>query len=103
METDVWDQDALDLVRPAFIEFRSDRTGDLGFIAIEGCLDCRYSAADGHPKVEFSWDGRDEFDEVNGRGWAAIQNDGTLRGQILFHLGEESRFLAVPFAKERES
>ena len=28
-EMDLWDRDALDLVAPAFIEFRSDDTGDL--------------------------------------------------------------------------
>jgi hypothetical protein len=32
---DVWDRDALDLVGPAFIEFRADQTGNFGFIAVE--------------------------------------------------------------------
>ena len=34
-EMDLWDRDALDLVAPAFIEFRSDKTGQFGFIAVE--------------------------------------------------------------------
>ena len=33
-ETDDWDRDALDLVGPAFIEFRRDNTGSFGFIAV---------------------------------------------------------------------
>ncbi|MDQ1392124.1 MAG: hypothetical protein QOF30_1101 [Acidimicrobiaceae bacterium] len=36
-----WDRGALDLVAPAFIEFRTDRTGSFGFIAVAGWMDYR--------------------------------------------------------------
>lgn len=45
-------------------------------------------------RVEFSWDGTDEGDPVSGRGWAALQDDGSLGGRIYFHLGDASGFRA---------
>jgi hypothetical protein len=92
-EMDLWDRDALDLVAPAFIEFRPDRTGSFGFIAVTGWMDCR-DATGGRSAVEFSWEGTDEGDQVSGRGWAALQNDGSLYGRIYFHLGDDSGFRA---------
>jgi hypothetical protein len=52
-EMDLWDRDALDLVGPAFIEFRLDQTGRFGFIAVEGWMDCREAAIDDRPGLEF--------------------------------------------------
>jgi hypothetical protein len=56
-ETDNWDQEAVDLVKPGFIEFDEDGLGELGFIAVAGELDCRDADRDGRPGVEFSWQG----------------------------------------------
>jgi hypothetical protein len=92
---ELWDTDAIDLVEPAFIEFDRDRTGRFGFIAVEGWMDCREAARDGRPCVEFTWEGADEGDQVSGRGWAALADDGTLDGRIFFHLGDDSGFHAV--------
>lgn len=79
-EMDNWDQEAVDLVQPGFIEFDDDGLGDLGFIAVTGELDCRDADRDGRPGVEFSWQGSDEGDDVSGRGSAALSPDGTLEG-----------------------
>jgi hypothetical protein len=54
-EMDLWDRDTLDLIGPAFIEFRADQTGNFGFIAVEGWMDCRPATIDDRPGVEFSW------------------------------------------------
>jgi hypothetical protein len=91
---DVWDRDALDLVAPAFIEFGRDGMGDFWFIAVRGWMDCRHAEINGHPGVEFTWDGTDEGDQVSGRGWATLQDDGLLHGHIYFHHGDDSRFRA---------
>ena len=40
-EMDNWDHEAVDLVKPGFIEFDEDGLGELGFIAVTGELDCR--------------------------------------------------------------
>lgn len=96
-EMDNWDQDAVDLVQPGFIEFDEDGLGGLGFIAVSGELDYRVADLDGRPGAEFSWQGFDEGDDACGRGWAAVDPDGTLEGYIYFHLGDESGFRAERF------
>jgi hypothetical protein len=93
-EMDLWDRDALDLVGPAFIEFRADQTGNFGFIAVKGWMDCREATIDDCPSLEFSWDGNDECDPASGRGWAAFQADGSLKGHIYFHMGDDLTFRA---------
>ena len=76
-EMDNWDQEAVDLVQPGFIEFDDNGLGSLGFIVVTGELDCRDADRDGKPGVEFSWQGSDEGDDVSGRGWAGLNPDGT--------------------------
>ena len=93
LEMDLWDQDALDLVAPAFIEFSPDHTGEFGFIVVTGWIDWRRAEADRNG-VEFSWEGTDEGDQVSGRGWAERHDDGVLRGHIYFHLGDDASFRA---------
>lgn len=95
VQTEIWDLEALDLVEPAFIEFGEDEMGRFGFIAVEGWMDCRHAERDGRPAVEFSWEGRDDCDPASGRGWAALERDGSLCGRIHFHLGDDSGFRAV--------
>jgi hypothetical protein len=96
-EMDNWDQEAVDLVQAGFIGFDDDGLGELGFIAVTGELDCRDADRDGRPGVEFSWQGSDEGEDACGRGWAALNRDGTLEGHIYFHLGDDSAFRAERF------
>jgi hypothetical protein len=94
---DKWDREAIDLVQSGFIEFTGDGCGSIGFIAVEGELDCRNVARDGRPGVEFSREGHDEYDPASGPGWAVLGLDGSLDGHIYFHLGDDSAFRAVSF------
>lgn len=96
-EMDEWDRETLDLMGPAFIEFREDGTGPFAFIAVEGWMDCRPAPDRGIHALEFTWAGRDELDPANGRGWAALTGDGRLKGHIWFHLSMDSGFTAEPF------
>lgn len=91
---DLWDRDAIDLVGPGFIEFLADGSGRFGFIAVDGYLDCRQDGGS-PPRLEFTWEGNDEGDAVSGRGWAQLEADGSLRGHIYFHNGDDSGFLAT--------
>jgi hypothetical protein len=93
VEMELWDSEDLDVVAPAFIEFKPDRTGSIGFIVVSGMIDWRSEGTD-RSRVEFSWDGFDEGDPVGGRGWAALEDDGALGGRIYFHLGDDSGFRA---------
>jgi hypothetical protein len=99
VEMDMWDRDAIDLVEPGFIEFAEDGTGQFGFIAVRGWMDCRSTERDSRPGVEFSWDGDDEGDQVSGRGWAVLVDDATLEGHLFIHMGDDSGFRAEPFAR----
>ncbi len=92
---ELWDQDAVDLVAPGFIEFQPDATGSFGFIAVQGGLDWREAPREGRPAAEFSWEGFDEGDPASGRGWATLEPDGSLRGHLFFHLGDHSGFHAT--------
>lgn len=101
VQMDLWDRDAIDLVEPGFIEFAGDGTGRFGFIAVRGWMECRSTERDERDAVEFSWDGNDEGDRVTGRGWAALVDEATLEGQLFIHNGDDSGFLAKPFARSR--
>lgn len=41
----------------------------------------------------WSWDGNDEMDAAQGRGWAVLKGD-ELHGMIFFHDGDDSEFVA---------
>jgi hypothetical protein len=89
-----WDREAFELLGPAFFAFGRGRVGEFRFIAVEGQMNCRYDDRDGKPLVEFTWEGSDELDPVNGDGWAVIDG-AAMRGRIVIHQGEESGFTAV--------
>ena len=92
---DLWDQESLDLVVPAYLQFDAGGLGEFQFIAVQGCTDCKYGDHDGRPLVEFSWEGDNDGDSSCGRGWAVLQKDGSLAGHFFFHRGDDSAFAAV--------
>jgi hypothetical protein len=65
-------------------------------------MDCRPGERDGYSSVEFTWQGSDEGDEVSGRGWAVLADDGSLQGHLYFHLGDDSGFRAIRVGQEPE-
>jgi hypothetical protein len=95
VEMDLWDAEAIDLLGPGYLQLGVDRTGHFRFIAVEGWMDCHSGQRDGRPCVEFTWEGNDESDPASGRGWALLEEDGSLRGHIYFHPGDDSGFRAV--------
>ena len=92
---DLWDLEDIDLIEPAFIEFDQNRTGHFRFIAVEGFMDWRSEPQRDRPRVEFTWEGDDDGDRVNGRGWATLEPDGSLSGDIYVHVGDDSGFRAI--------
>lgn len=79
-----------DMMEPAYIEFAADGSGEFTFGCVTGQI---FGAGDGN-NVAFSWQGNDEMDEAQGDGWAEIQPDGSISGQIGFHGGDEADFIA---------
>jgi hypothetical protein len=90
-EMELWDQEFIDLESPGHITFERGGRGELHFGAVNVTLDWRADAKEN--RVDFSFEGFDEGDEVSGRGWAEL-NGGKLTGRIAFHHGDESGFVA---------
>jgi hypothetical protein len=87
---DGWDQDYVDMQVPAYIAFEKNNLGDFQFGLVQSQTD--YRASD--KRVEFTWSGGDENDEVSGRGFAEIAQ-GELFGHFYIHLGDDSAFRAI--------
>ena len=94
VETELWDRTHLDLVEPAYIEIDERGQGEMAFGAMTAALDCAYTPSG----FDFTWDGADEGDQVSGDGWAELQDDGSLLGEISYRNGDETSFKAVPWA-----
>ena len=85
-----YDADYPDMMDPAYIRFAENGSGDFAFGCVTGQI---FGAGDTDP-LEFDWHGNDEMDEASGDGWAELQPDGSLKGQICFHGGDEADFIA---------
>ena len=93
-EMDVWENDYLDLVEPAPITFTGETDGAFVFGTVQGWLDIRYGTRDGSACAEFSWEGNNNNDPGNGRGWATMGTAGRLTGHTLIHGSDDSGFVA---------
>jgi hypothetical protein len=93
VEMELWDKDFLDMMEPAYIAFDSKSGGEFAFGCVTGGLHCRKIPTG----VEFTWEGNNEMDEASGDGWAELQKDGSLVGEIRFHNGDDSTFKARPW------
>jgi hypothetical protein len=92
VEMELWDKDFLDLIEPAYILF-GHTEGEFAFGCVTGAFpSCETSA------IAFDWDGADEMDDAHGQGWAELQDDGSLVGEISFHNSDESGFIARRWA-----
>jgi hypothetical protein len=84
-----YEDDYPDMMEPAYILFEGAR-GEFAF----GCVTGAFACGGEHNAVEFDWDGADEMDEACGSGWAELQANGSLVGEIIFHGGDEIAFTA---------
>jgi len=85
-----YEADFPDMVEPAYILFDGQGGGEFAFGCVTGGI---YGAGD-TDLVEFTWDGNDEMEQANGEGWAHLQPDGSIKGEICFHGGDEASFIA---------
>ena len=79
-----------EILEPAYIQFKASGRGKFKFGCVACGIDCDFSDDD----AEFTFQGHAEMDEVSGRGWAELDDNGILSGEISFHLGDESTFKA---------
>ena len=83
-------EDYPDMMEPAYILFNGNGSGEFAF----GCITGHLTDAGDGDHVAFSWQGNDEMEETQGGGWAQIQPDGSITGQIRFDNGDEAEFVA---------
>jgi hypothetical protein len=88
-----WDQEFVDAEVEGFFEFKEGGTGAFQFGYVSGGIDYQEEVRDSKPSVEFTWDGNDEMDPAQGRGWA-VWNGNEIEGRIFFHQGDDSAFKA---------
>ena len=88
-----WEQDFIDEEEEGYVEFDAKGNGEFHFGYVHGHMDCKLTIRDGEPAVEWAWDGNDEMDPAQGRGWAVVKGD-ELHGMIFFHGGDDSEFVA---------
>ncbi len=93
-EMEHWDKDYIDLIVPGHLTINNDGTGSFQFGAMEANVDCRVASVNGVERLDFSFEGADEGDQVCGRGWAQVAG-GNMTGRIYFHLGDDSAFTAT--------
>ena len=55
---------------------------------------------DGEPAIEWTWEGNDENDSAQGRGWAVRKGE-ELHGMIYFHEGDDSGFVAKKATEQK--
>jgi hypothetical protein len=89
-----WDQDFVDEEEEGYFEFDGKGSGEFHFGYVHGSMDCRPATRDGESALEWTWDGNDEMDPAQGRGWAVVRGN-ELHGMIFFHGGDESEFRAT--------
>ena len=93
-EMAMWDEDYFNMMVQAYIEIKSNNLGYFQFGLVEGQLDGKVVEYSGETRFEFTWDGYDENDPMNGSGWLKFVNADTIEGEIRLHLGDDSTFKA---------
>lgn len=95
-EMELWDSNFIDLVAKGQIILKKDQLGKFQFGTVEAEIDYRIEVINNLERLEFSWEGYDESDQVCGIGWVVIKGN-VLHGKLYFHLGEDSWFKATRF------
>ena len=101
VSTSAWDETFIDEEEEGYFEFNEKGGGEFHFGYVHGQMDCQQTTRDGEPAVEWTWDGNDEMDPAQGRGWAIVKGD-ELHGMIFFHGGDDSEFVAKKKGQSRK-
>ena len=96
---DQWDRDFIDAQVRGCFEFDARDSGVFQFGYVQGEIDYRLGKRDVKPAVEFTWDGHDEMEPAQGRGWMTLDGD-ELKGMLFIHLGDESGIVLTRASKK---
>ena len=101
-----WEDDYINEEEEGFFEFDEKGGGEFHFGYVHGHMDCKPTTRESEPAVEWTWDGNNEMDPAQGRGWAVLKGD-ELHGMIFFHGGDDSELVAKragqPSAKSKKT
>ncbi|WP_244476537.1 hypothetical protein [Methylobacterium sp. Leaf469] len=85
--------DYADMVEAAYILFETG-CGAFAFGCVTGAFVGGATCGSDRAAIVFDWNGNDEMEAVCGSGSAEVQADGSLRGEIGVHRGDEISFIA---------
>ena len=88
-----WDCDYINLVEPGHILVKPDGIGLIVFGAVQANIDYRVEKYKGDEHLAFTFDGVDEGDPINGRGWAELKGE-YLICRMQIHMGDDIVFTA---------
>jgi uncharacterized protein YndB with AHSA1/START domain len=94
-EMELWEADYLNTEVEAFISIDERSDGQFQFGLVSGHMDGEVIQRKTETRLEFTWEGNDECDEVAGSGWLQLRDDDTLDGEIKFHEGDRSSLVAT--------
>ncbi len=95
-EMEMWDEDYFNMEVQAHVTINDDRSGSFQFGLVSG-----YFQGEMHDypeigeRMEFTWEGNDENDEAFGFGWVKRNSIIGIEGEIRFHGGDNSKFMAT--------
>ncbi len=93
-EMSMWDEEYFNMEVQAYIQIDEQGCGDFQFGLVVGDIDGIIIKEAAVEKLEFTWEGSDECDEASGSGWLKLKDEYILEGNVKFHHGDSSTFLA---------
>ena len=93
---EMWDEDYFNEDGQAFIKINKNNSGKFKFGYVNAEIDGRIVTLSDGKKLEFTFDGNDEMDTCQGRGWIKLKEDDSsiIDGEFFFHMCDSSKFLA---------
>ena len=81
-----------DMVEPACNLFEGEGSGEFAFGCCTGQI--REASSTETTSISFAWSGNDGMEQVEGEGFAELQPDGSIHGEIEYRHGDEFEFFA---------
>jgi len=91
---ELWDKEYLDMEVKAFINITESGHGVFQFGLVSGDIDGKIVDYPNGKRFEFTFNGIDECDPINGSGWLRLRTKNIIEGEFRFHMGDSSGFLA---------
>ena len=93
-DMELWDKEYLYMEVRAFIIITENGEGVFQFGLVSGDINGKIVDYPNEKKLEFTFNGMDECEPINGSGWLRLRTKNIIEGEFRFHLGDSSGFLA---------